>query len=583
MMTGSDGGGPPFEQDELPFGVDFRAAGAAGVTGAGQSRWLLVAHRSLAILRRLPVWLLRWALRLALPVGGAATMVHLFPYHTTAAGLHFRVQASVLTKPGISADTSFGNWQFPHVDGLPVGVHVSPENLDLLRLTELASSNSQAFTDSLRSDLSHQLPEIAWWIGGETLLGVLLGLAVAAGFNMAGRYLRNRRRSRHELRRRSVQLLAALVVVAALAGYGVASYNPHWDKQSRLTGTLGAVQLVPEQLEKFYNHQSKAFDVINAIAAIQAQLQDQIGSSSTPATSFNIMYISDMHLASTYPLVQQYAQNFNVKLIVNTGDETEFGSNFELSDTYLDQIRSITKTIPMIWLAGNHDSPDTVDTMRTVPGVTVLGTKSQTAGGGYDVTAQDVMADGLLIGGVPDPRVYGASGVYGSDKTSDTDPLERQAVDTAVAGISRSTHFDIFATHEPVAAQRLVKDLPGQIRQINAGHTHAQNDEGTVQVGNAPINLVEGSTGAGGLDALNSSPPPIEFSIESVASDCQFTKIVRFQLTGVITAAGNTSSTVGQHVTAATIYFRPQDLDQTRFCSPEDGIFTVQDLGKPAG
>ena len=49
----------------------------------------------------------------------------------------------------------------------------------------------------------------------------------------------------------------------------------------------------------------------------------------------------------------------------------------------------------MIWLAGNHDSPGTVDTMRSIPGVTVLGTKTYHTTG-YQVTAQYVDADGLV-------------------------------------------------------------------------------------------------------------------------------------------------------------------------------------------
>ncbi len=224
------------------------------------------------------------------------------------------------------------------------------------------------------------------------------------------------------------------------------------------------------------------------------------------------MFISDMHLASTYPLVEQYAENFDVKLIVNTGDETEFGTSFELSDTYVDQISTLTKKFPMIWLAGNHDSPATVATMRSIPGVTVLGPKTVHPPG-YQVSAQYVTADGLTIAGVPDPRVYGASGVYGSDKDSETDPLEKSAVDTAVKGIPKTMHFDIFATHEPVAANELSKDLPGRITQLNSGHTHAQNDSAQVQKGST-IDLVEGSTGAGGLDAIGSNPPPVEFSIE---------------------------------------------------------------------
>ncbi len=533
----------------------------------------------------------RWLLRILLPIGGVATMLHLFPYYTTAAGLHLRVQGTIVTDPGISADTTIGNWQFPHVDGLPIGVHISPQDVDLIRLTTAVNADSQGFTTTLRSDLNHQLPTILWWLGGETLLGVLLGLLVAAGANLAIRYLRGETRVPDrlpaELIQRGRQLAAALVVVLLIAGYGGLSYNSHWSRQSRLTGTLGSVQLVPEQLEQFYNHQSKAFDVVSAISGIQAELQQQIVAHNVADTAYNVMFISDMHLASTYPLVEQYAQNFDVKLIVNTGDETEFGTSYELSDTYIGEISSLTKNIPMIWLAGNHDSPATVETMRSIPGVTVLGTKTA-HGSGYQVGAQYVTADGLTIAGLPDPRVYGAGGVYGSDKDSETDPLEKAAADAAAKAVPKAMHFDIFATHEPVAAAELGKQLSGRITQLNSGHTHAQNDTAQVQRG-SQINLVEGSTGAGGLDAIGSNPPPVEFSIESVASDCQFTKVVRFQInnasgsmttssTSDSSSAGSGSTSSGQQVSAATIYFKAQSTEPSRYCSSVTGVSTVQDL-----
>jgi hypothetical protein len=167
--------------------------------------------------------------------------------------------------------------------------------------------------------------------------------------------------------------------------------------------------------------------------------------------------------------------------------------------------------------------------------------------------------------------------------------------------------FDIFATHEPVAAHELSKELPDRIRQLNSGHTHAQNDVGQVQQGST-IDLVEGSTGAGGLDAIGSNPPPIEFSIESVAADCQFTKVVRFQLggngqsgatggsdgsspsasaaIGSSAAAGPSDSPTvangaGDQVAASTIYLKPQKLDPARLCSSTLAVSTVHELTPP--
>jgi hypothetical protein len=127
-----------------------------------------------------------------------------------------------------------------------------------------------------------------------------------------------------------------------------------------------------------------------------------------------------------------------------------------------------------------------------------------------------------------------------------------------------------------VAAQRLVHDLPDQIRQTNAGHLHEQNAAGDIEHGNR-IQLVEGSTGAGGLDNINRGgpTPPIEFSIESVSATCQFTKVVRFQLVGPPPDEGEVPTT-GQQVIASTRYLDPQQLDKDRQC----GVY--QQLGAPS-
>ena len=99
------------------------------------------------------------------------------------------------------------------------------------------------------------------------------------------------------------------------------------------------------------------------------------------------MTISDMHLASTYPLVAQYAKNFDVKLIINTGDESEFGTRAEMTTELPRADPCADRDVPMIWVAGNHDSPETIAVMRSIPGVTVLGTKTA-ADDGYAVGAR---------------------------------------------------------------------------------------------------------------------------------------------------------------------------------------------------
>ncbi|QXG76685.1 metallophosphoesterase [Modestobacter sp. L9-4] len=551
--------------------------------------------------------IVRWLLRIALPLGGAAALLQAFPYHATVQGVPFEVRGSLFTRPGLSADTTLGSWEFPAVSGVPFGVHISPEDVDVLALTRLAGGNVPRFVQRLQADVTEQAPTIIGWLLAELVLGVALGLAAAAAVDMSLRYLRGQPRRTHELRRRVRQAGAAVVVVLAVAAYGALSYDPNWVRESRLTGTLAAAQLFPSELSQYYSQQSKALDVLGSVVGIQAALQAQIEDEQTPQTALQIMTISDMHLAANYPLVGQYAANYGVDLIVNAGDESEFGTAAELTPSYLDAVRALTATTPMLWIAGNHDSPATVQVMAGIPGVTVLGTKTTVGGGGYAVTAGLVDAFGLTVAGLSDPRVYGASGRYGADDPSVVDPLQQETVRAAVGppaedaaasssaaaapssapasappdgAVAAATPIDLFAIHEPVAAKELREVLPGRIRQTVSGHVHAQNDSADVQAGDATIDLVEGSTGAGGLDNIvrGTERPPIEFSIESVAGNCQFTRVVRFSIAsaaptfGTAPEAATTPQAFGDDVTASTLYFRPQDVAADRVCGPELGI-----------
>jgi hypothetical protein len=295
-------------------------------------------------------------LRIVLPVAGAAAMLHAFPYHATVQGVPFTVEGNLFGRPGLNADTTLGSWEFPDLTGLPIGVTITPRDVDLLQLTQAAGGDRAAFVQRLQTDFTEQVPHIAGRLVGEVLIGIALGLLAAAAVNMSIRYLRGAPKRPHELRLRLIQFGCAVGVVVLVAGYGRLSYNPKWAQQSRLTGTLAAAQLFPGQLSQYYTQNNKVFDVLGSVLGIQAALQQQIDAEA-PTTALRIMFISDMHLAANYPLVQVYARSYDVDLIVNTGDESLFGTGIELTPGYLDAMRAVAAETPMLWLAGNHDSP----------------------------------------------------------------------------------------------------------------------------------------------------------------------------------------------------------------------------------
>ena len=269
---------------------------------------------------------------------------------------------------------------------------------------------------------------------GELLLGILLGLAAAAAINLAIRQWRGQPRREHELRHRVRQLGAAGLVILLVVGLGAVTYNPHWARRSHLSGTLAALQLFPGDLRDYYAQRTKALDVFDAIAVIQSNLEQHVAVGTVPDAAYSIMFISDMHLASNYPMVMRYAESFGVDLIINTGDESEFGTRAEMTPAYLDQLRAVTAATPMIWLAGNHDSPATIAVMRKIPGVTVLGRKT---GDGGCVPRRCAGDERVRPDGRGGPRPAGVRRAGRVRRRADSPavlPLERNAIDDALSG-----------------------------------------------------------------------------------------------------------------------------------------------------
>ena len=236
-------------------------------------------ERPRSVAQAVVAFLIRWALRISLPIGGAAAMLTLFPYHATAGGVHFRVEGSLLTHRRLSADTTFGNWVFPRRRRV-AGRHPHHPGERRPRPAGICCvvRPAVAIAEQLRADLVR--PASARSRPGSSPRRSSASCSASPprpAINLAVRYVRGLPRRQHEIRlrlqstrrRRRRHRPASRIV-------GVVTYEPGWARQSRMTGTLAALQLFPNQLQSTTTQHSKALDVLSAVAAIQSGLQQHI-------------------------------------------------------------------------------------------------------------------------------------------------------------------------------------------------------------------------------------------------------------------------------------------------------------------
>jgi predicted phosphodiesterase len=218
-------------------------------------------------------------------------------------------------------------------------------------------------------------------------------------------------------------------------------------------------------------------------------------------------------------VVQTVADQFDVNVVVDTGDINDWGSEPEAS--YVGSISQLR--VPYVYVRGNHDSTTTEKAVAREPNAVVLDGQIATVGG-------------LTFAGIGDPR-------FTPDKEADQgDEAGRIAVDnsgTRLAQLIRSStkKVDIALVHDPEAAD----ELGGTCPLILAGHRHQREikrlDPAKVPTPdpsssaspasplvNAPprertLLMVEGSTGGAGLRGLEKDGDPLPLALSILYFD----------------------------------------------------------------
>ncbi|MER7004007.1 metallophosphoesterase [Dactylosporangium sp. NPDC000555] len=427
----------------------------------------------------------------------------------------FRAQLSLA--PSWTGDTSveippLGSLELDSHDG-PVHLRIGLESLDEARTRAFAakSGNLEQISHDAVDQLSLGVRRLAMQTAGCGILGAMILVALVF-------------RSRRET------AAAGLVVIGVLASTGVAAlvtFKPAAIQEPTYRGLLvNAPAIIGDarritnryeeyraQLQKLVLNVSKLYGTISSLPVYEPD-----------KSATKVLHISDMHLnPAAWGVVRSVADQFDIDIIVDTGDINDWGTEPEAS--YVNVIGDLK--IPYLYVRGNHDSAVTAAAVARQPNAMVL-----------DNTV--VTVKGLTFAGIGDPR-------FTPDKSTDptNEEQHKQVVasgDLLAAKIRASDKpVDVALVHDPVAAQ----EIAGLCPLVLAGHRHeravSRLDARQPVAAPAPVPaaspsasasaspsasaapkapnertllMVEGSTGGAGLRGLESTKPlPLALSI----------------------------------------------------------------------
>ncbi|MHC5904041.1 metallophosphoesterase family protein [Streptomyces sp. S6] len=389
------------------------------------------------------------------------------------------METTMTLRPSLTGGTKIN---VSPLGALSLATHTAPVRLDV-NVDQLDPARSQALVDHPER-LSGLQDEVARDVSHGTLdLAVRSCAAVVVGATALG--LAVYRRPRRALLAGGL----ALALLTASGATAVATWNPDSVLEPRYSGLLASApslvgdargivtdfDVYQRELARLVTNVTKLYDATSTLPAYQPD-----------PTTVRVLHVSDIHLnPASWKIVASLVEQYDVDVIVDSGDTTDHGSAAE--NVFLDPVPELGA--PYVWVRGNHDSQVTQRYMSGLRGVHVLD------------DGRSVTLAGLRFTGIGDPE-------FTPDRTAAQVKGVQEAAGRRLAGALRlGPPADVAVVHEPSAA----READGAVPLVLAGHLHHRKTE---LMKHGTRLKVEGSTGGGGLRALEGkSPAPVEASV----------------------------------------------------------------------
>jgi len=297
-------------------------------------------------------------------------------------------------------------------------------------------------------------------------------------------------------------LALALVAVSGLSA--LATWNPKSVLEPKFSGLLASAPSVVGNarsiVSEFDVYQRELARLVGNMTKLYETTSKLPAYSPDPGTT-RVLHVSDIHLnPAAWKIIKSLVKQYDIDVIIDSGDTMDHGTAAENGF-----VRAAGRLgAPYVWVRGNHDS---ATTQRAFERLEHEGSGRGGRGGHGDGKSPVRVLDrgrpvdvaGLRIAGWGDPQFTPDRSVVPAG-----DPEERADGRKLARALQKQraahTPVDVAVAHNPVLAQQ----TDGRVPLTLAGHTHHRSNQ-TLDHGTRL--MIEGSTGGGGLRAVEGSQP----------------------------------------------------------------------------
>ncbi len=273
-------------------------------------------------------------------------------------------------------------------------------------------------------------------------------------------------------------LVPAVLLLSVYEGFDLGVFkSPTY--HGALSYAPALVKLVEERVATVQSFRADIVGTARALSNYYKEPQSFATGGSLAGTT-RVLHVSDLHMDPVgFELQRSLTREFDVSLVIDTGDADYFGSGVEGAFA----ASRLPTDVPTVFIPGNHDSPQVVAALRRLRRVRVL-------------EATTTAIEGFVILGLADPASFSA------------DPTPDHIASLAVATTAAADLRSRLASGEPTPTLVAVHDpamttpFEGLVGLILSGHTH------TPSLAERGKTWLLGAGTTGGVDLGANKPDP---------------------------------------------------------------------------